>query len=183
MRKNRGFTLIELMITLAVAAVVLGIALPSFTQMMRNNNSIAIGSELSAALNYARSEAVKRSKRVSICASSDGLSCLAANNWGQGWLVFVDNATTDSAAAATVGTVLRYWDELPTNTNVSALKGASTNIVFLRYTSSGAVARAGGTDADARKFIVYVNGCKGKASQEIVVGLSGMISPKKIDCP
>jgi type IV fimbrial biogenesis protein FimT len=182
MRKNRGFTLIELMVTLAVAAVVLGLAVPNFTQMMRNNNSITAGSELSVAINYARSEAVKRAKRVSLCASSDGLTCLAAGNWKEGWMVFVDNAATDGAAL-TVGTVLRYWDELPANINVSAVKGASTNIQYLRYTSTGVVARLNGTDIDSRKFTVYVNGCVGKSSQEIKIGRSGMVSSEKIDCP
>lgn len=181
MRKNRGFTLIELMVTLAVAAVVLGLAVPNFTQMMRNNNSITAGSELSVAINYARSEAVKRAKRVSLCASSDGLACLAAGNWNEGWMVFVDDAATDGAAV-TVGTVLRYWDELPANINVSAVKGAS-NIQYLRYTSTGVIARLNGTDVDSRKFTVYVNGCIGKSSQEITVGLSGMVNPEKIDCP
>jgi type IV fimbrial biogenesis protein FimT len=182
MRKNRGFTLVELMVTLAVAAVVLGIAVPSFTQSMRNNNSIAAGSELSVAINYARSEAVKRAKRVSLCASSDGLACLAADNWKEGWMVFVDDAATDGAAV-TVGTVLRYWDELPVNINVSAVKGASINIQYLRYTSTGVIARLNGADIDSRKFTVYVDGCIGKSSQEITIGLSGMVNPKKIDCP
>jgi len=183
MRKIQGFTLIELMLTLTVAAIVLGIAIPSFNQTMLNNSSASLGSELSVALNYARSEAVKRAKRVSICASDNGTSCLAINNWDKGWLVFVDDAATDAAAAVTVGTVLRYWDELPFSTQVSALKGTATNIAFLRFTSSGTVARTGATDADPRKFIVYVDGCEGKASVNIAVGLSGMISPQRIDCP
>lgn len=182
MRKNRGFTLIELMVTLAVAAVVLGIAVPNFSQMMRNNSSITAGAELSVAINYARSEAVKRAKRVSLCASNDGIACLAANNWKEGWMVFVDDAATDGAAV-TVNTVLRYWDELPANTNVSAVKDASTDIAYLRYTSTGAIARVNGTDVNPRKFTVYVNGCTGRSSQEIKVALSGMVSAQKIDCP
>lgn len=180
MRKNTGFTLIELMITLAVAAIVMSVAIPSFTQMMLNNSSATVGTELSVALNYARSEAIKRAQRVSICASDNGIACLPANNWKEGWLVFVDDAATDTAAAATVGTVLRYWDELPEEIDVSALKFPSnTNIPFLRFISTGAIAR----DVEGRKFIVFMEGCEGRAAANIAVGISGMISVQRMDCP
>lgn len=178
MRKNKGFTLIELLITLAVAAIVMSVAIPSFTQMMLNNSSATVGTELSVALNYARSEAIKRAQRVSICASDNGIACLPANNWKEGWLVFVDDAATDTAAAATVGTVLRYWDELPEEIDVSALKG-NANIPFLRFISTGAIAR----DVEGRRFIVFMDGCEGRAAANIVVGISGMISVQRMDCP
>lgn len=183
MRKLKGFTLVELMIALTVAAIVLGMAVPSFKLTMLNNSSASVGGELTTALNFARSEAVKRAARISVCASDDGTTCLAANNWDKGWLVFVDDAIADTTATVTVGTILRYWDDLPEKVKVSALKGAATNIQFVRFTSSGTLARTNAADAEARKFIVYVEGCKGKSSVNIRVGLSGMLSPEKIDCP
>jgi len=170
------------MVTLAVAAVALGIAIPSFNQAMLNNRSLTLGTELSGAVNYARSEAVKRAKRVSICASEDGKTCLGVNNWGKGWLVFVDNAVSDSGAVV-VETVLRYWDDLPAKTNVSAIKGVSINIAYLRFTATGTLARLGASDADPRKFIAYVQGCKGKSSMNIGIGLAGIVSTQNINCP
>lgn len=181
MRKIKGFTLIELMITLAVAAIALVVAIPSFNQTMRNNSSSALGSELASALNFARSEAVKRAKRVSICASNDGATCLAANNWEKGWLVFIDNAAADNTATVTVGTILRYWSGLNSLAVVTGQKNtSSTNIDFVRFTSTGALARL---DAEGRKFTARVANCKGNAATSIVVGLAGMLSTTKQACP
>ena len=181
MGKIKGFTLVELMVTLAVAAIALGIAIPSFNQTMRNNSSSALGSELAGALNYARSEAVKRAKRVSICASNDGATCLAANNWKEGWLVFIDDAAADSTAAVTVGTVLRYWSDLNPLAVISARKtGTATDVSFVRFNSTGALARV---DQLGRRFTARITGCKGDAATQIDVGLAGMLSTTKQACP
>lgn len=181
MRKIKGFTLIELMVTLAVAAIVLGIAIPSFNQTMRNNSSSALGSELAGALNYARSEAVKRAKRVSICASNDGATCLAADNWEEGWLVFIDDAAADNTAAVTVGIVLRYWSDVNPLAVISAQQiGPSTNVSFVRFNSTGALARV---DQLGRRFTARITDCKGDAATQITVGLAGMLSTTKQACP
>ena len=82
LRQIRGFTLIELMVTLTVLAIVLGIAVPSFQKQIINNKSLTFSEEFAAALNYARSQAVKTTKRVSICASSDGATC--TGSWSEG---------------------------------------------------------------------------------------------------
>lgn len=180
--RDYGFTLIELMVTLAVAAVVLGIGIPSFNQTMRNNSSSALGSEMAGALNYARSEAIKRAKRVSICSSNDGASCLAANNWKQGWLVFVDNAAADNTAAPTVGTVLRYWSDINPQAVISVQHRGATpgDVSFVRFNSSGALARV---DAFGRRISARVTDCKGDAAVRIDVGLAGMLSTTRQACP
>lgn len=180
MRKSSGFTLIELMVTLAVAAIALGIAIPSFNQTMRNNSSSALGSELAGALNYARSEAVKRAKRVSICASNDGATCLAANNWKEGWLVFIDDAVADNTAAVTVGTVLRYWSDVNPLAVIGAKRTDDVNVSFLRFASTGALARV---DQQGRRFTLRVADCKGTAATQITVGLAGMLSVTRQACP
>jgi type IV fimbrial biogenesis protein FimT len=181
MRKITGFTLIELMVTLAVAAIALGIAIPSFNQTMRNNSSNALGNEFSTALNYARSEAIKRAKRVSICASSNGTSCLAANNWKQGWLVFVDDAAADNTANPTVGTVLRYWSNINPQAVVNVqISGSATDVSFVRFNSTGALARV---DNFGRRVSTRVTGCKGNSAIRIDIGLAGMLSTSKQDCP
>jgi type IV fimbrial biogenesis protein FimT len=182
MRKLAGFTLIELMVTLAVAAIALGIAIPSFNQTMRNNSSATLGNEMAGALNYARSEAIKRGKRVSICASNDGASCLAANNWKEGWLVFVDDAAADNTAAPTIGTVLRYWSDINPQAVISVQTLAPTpaDVSFIRFNSSGALARL---DNVGRQASARVTGCKGDAAVRINVGLAGMLSTTKQACP
>lgn len=181
MRKIKGFTLVELMITVAVAAIALGIAIPSFNQAIRNNSSSALGAELAGALNFARSEAVKHAKRVSICASNDGATCLAANNWEKGWLVFIDNAAADNTATVTIGPVLRYWTGINPQAVVTGQTNVNaTNIDFVRFTSAGTLARL---DTEGRRFTARVTNCKGDSATRIVVGLAGMLSTTKQACP
>jgi type IV fimbrial biogenesis protein FimT len=95
-----GFTLIELMITVAIIGIVAAIGVPSFLDMMSQNRSISLANELTASLNLARSEAIKRGKRVSVCKSGNVSSsspiCSSSTNWQNGWLIFVDSGTLGS---------------------------------------------------------------------------------------
>jgi len=84
-----AFTLIELMLTLAVAAVVLTLGVPSFGRIVENNQLATNVNFLVQSMTMARSEAVKRNKRVSICDSADATNC-GGGNYEQGWIVFVD---------------------------------------------------------------------------------------------
>ncbi len=163
------------MVTLAVAAIVLGIAVPSFTLQIRNNQALGLGEELASAINYARSEAVKRGTRVSMCASSNGTQC--GGNWSDGWIVFVDSAATDTTKPPIIANppgVLRYWNEVPTTANITV----SDSKTFVRYTGVGTLARV---DNDNRIVITAkITGCtKGR---EVSVGLSGSVSLAPTDC-
>jgi type IV fimbrial biogenesis protein FimT len=179
---QRGFTLIELIVTVAVLAIVVAMAAPAFNGMIANNRSAGMASELVATLNYARSESIRQAKRVSICPSTNGTSCLAsADDWAKGWLVFVDLANSDSAAVS-VGTVLRYWDKLDKKAVVS-LKKKATAISYLRFNSKGMLARSKTSDTDVRTFEAYVSGCRGDAGRRITVGVTGFVSSSKSTCP
>lgn len=177
MRLNRGFTLIELMVTLAVAAIVLSIAVPSFQTQVRNNQSIALGEDFASAINLVRSEAVKRAGRVSLCASKDGATC--SGDWTDGFIAFVDTATTDKAATPGVGLVLRAWAAQDPNAVIS-VKAGSAATSFIRYTGLGTLARV----ADEPLVIqAQLKKCKGKAARQINIGLSGLVSVSSIVCP
>jgi type IV fimbrial biogenesis protein FimT len=113
---TRGFTMMELLITLAVAAILLGIAAPNFrsaVQQVQQENRVI---ELTGALNFARSEAIKRASRVSVCARATDTAC--GTDWNNGWLVFIDNSTNAGVIDATE-TILRLAAALPVGLNVS----------------------------------------------------------------
>ena len=84
----KGLTLVELMITLAIASILITSAAPSFTASIQNSRLSTQINELHASLSLARSEAIKRNDNVTVCRSSDGTSC--TGNWQNGWIVFVD---------------------------------------------------------------------------------------------
>ena len=92
-----GFTLWELLITVAVMGIVLGLGVPNFLEFQRNNVMAANANELVTALYLARSEAVKRQAPVTLCASANPTAvnpvCGGAVNGG--FIVFVDNNDTD----------------------------------------------------------------------------------------
>lgn len=87
MKKSRGFTLLELMFTLAVAGVLLVIAVPSFNAFMQNSRMATQTNDFVADLNIARSEAARRALPVVVVAKAGGGG---ANEWGPGWTIFVD---------------------------------------------------------------------------------------------
>jgi len=87
--KIKGLTLIELMITLAIAGILIASAAPSMREFIQNNRSATQINELQATLNLGRSEAIKRNSSITICKSSNGSGC--AGNWQDGWIVFVDH--------------------------------------------------------------------------------------------
>jgi len=98
-----GFTLIELMVTLMVLGVVLGIGVPAFNDLIANNRMAATTNDLVSQLHVARTEAVKRRANVSICPSDDEATCTAGTGFEDGWIVFVDCSTSAPPPIGTCG--------------------------------------------------------------------------------
>jgi len=112
MNRSHGFTLVELMVTLAIAAIVMALGVPSFQGMMRNNRAATHMNEFTSALNLARSEAVKRGQSASLCPSSDQAACttIDTTNWTVGWIVFVDTNANDTFDGG--DTLIRVYEKL-----------------------------------------------------------------------
>jgi type IV fimbrial biogenesis protein FimT len=101
---HSGFTLIELMTTLLVAGVVLGIGIPAFNEFIATNQMASGVNDLTSSLHLARTEAVKRRVNVTICPSADPMAdppvCDNGGSFADGWIVFIDC----TVAAPPVGT-------------------------------------------------------------------------------
>lgn len=105
MSNNKGFTLVEMMITLAIAAILLTVAVPSFQAFIENNRLATNANNFISMLQYAKSEAVKRNATVSLCAGNPTSGCVCNvqagcdANWKNGYIVFTDpnvNCTVDN---------------------------------------------------------------------------------------
>jgi type IV fimbrial biogenesis protein FimT len=90
--RQRGFTLLELMMTLTVVGILVGIGVPSMRTMVLNNRLTSLGNDLLASLQHARTEAIKRQSNVVLCATLDPTVAnpTCTNGAATGWIVFQD---------------------------------------------------------------------------------------------
>jgi len=101
--RSSGFTLLELLIVIALVAIFASVGIPSFQYVTYSNRMSSEVNSLLAEMQYARAEAVKEGQPITVCASSNPTSanpsCSGSASWNQGWIVFVDangNQTVDT---------------------------------------------------------------------------------------
>lgn len=103
-RTTAGFTLVELMVTVAIVAVLTTLALPSMRQFIGNWQLSNALNAFIGSLQIARAEAVKRGRNVRMCRSNNGRTCGVGNNlpggWTSGWIVYVDNDGSGAGVSA-----------------------------------------------------------------------------------
>lgn len=165
-RAMNGFTMVELMITIAVAAILLAIALPSFRSTINNNRVTNRSNDLVGALNVARLEALSRGRTVSVCASADGASCSGSTAWNAGWIVFVDGGTAGVVDGSDV--VLRSWPAL------DAQDALDTTVKFVSFNGQGA--------ASATTFTLKPRSCSATQRRDIDLSSAGRISLRRLAC-
>ncbi len=135
-----GFTLIELMVTMSIAAILLTVAVPSFQTTIANNRLATQTNNLVTGVNIARSEAVKRVTSVILCSSTNpnatAPTCIGAGNtWSSGWIIFV-NGTGDTDAsqfAAATDTLIKVGQAASGNITIRA----TTNLNRFTYLAAG----------------------------------------------
>ena len=170
MKTNKGFTLIELMVTLVVAAILLTVAIPSFQSIVQNNRLITQANELITGINLTRSEAIKRGKSITICSANAGLTaCSASTDWAvNGWIMFIDENGDSTVDAG--DTILRVWEAL----KESSLTGSTTSIV---YRSTGLTNLAA-----TATFTLKITGCPITTARQITVLTTGRPNVSSIAC-
>ena len=128
---NQGFTLIELLITLAVAAIIFFIGVPSMVGMIHKNQQITSTNDLVMALNYARSQAVKSGRHITVCPSKNGTSCIGdATRWADGWLVYANQSFSSVSTREQNEEILRVFSAVHGNLLVTASGNITTYVSF-----------------------------------------------------
>lgn len=144
-QNNLGFSLVELMVTISIAAILLAIAAPSYQQFIGSTTITSASEDFVAALTFTRTEAIKRNVRVTMCKSVNGTSCTTGgNNWQQGWIIFKEFLLSGTPGTLDAGeTILRVHG--PLDNQVTLI--ASANLAdFLSYLPNGQAAQSGQWD-------------------------------------
>jgi type IV fimbrial biogenesis protein FimT len=176
--RSAGFTIIELMVTIAVLAVLLSIGVPAFNDMIRNNRIAAQTNAVVGALNYARGETATRGAPVSICAAEDAGddpegpdTCSTANDWQFGWIIFTDRVGTQG--------MIDVGDE------ILQTGGAPVNGFNLQVTDSFVRFGVGSSPSTARTLTITpteTGFCATTGSRIINVGNTGRVNTAKGSC-
>jgi type IV fimbrial biogenesis protein FimT len=130
--RQRGFTLIELMVTISVAAILVALAAPGMIEFMARNRLSSQTNELIAEIAQARSESATRGARISLCISSDGTTC-TGTDWAVGRLLFVD--TNGNGAVDAGETILKVTAGLGGNTTLAT--SGFPNAGYIQFRSYG----------------------------------------------
>ena len=159
----------ELLMGIAVLAILTTLAVPAFTQFIQNNRLAAQANEMVAAFQFARSEALKRGLNVRACASDDGASCSGASGaWTDGWMVVVNPGESDKE-------VLRVW---PAPEDGFQITSTPTDISYIDFKSTGASAASG-----EQQFSLMLSGCTNDSARNIFVERTGRVASERVDCP
>lgn len=179
--KQLGATLLELMVVLAVSAILLVIGIPSLTAIANSSRLVSATNELVSSLHLARSEAIKRNARTVLCPSSTSTSCALSGDWDQGWLVFHDannNAARDAGEA-----VIQVKQALP-----SGLRATSSGITaqYISYTPTGGTRQISGALLGGTLTLCSKAGDTKEARRIIIAAATGRLRTDKFTlsaCP
>ncbi len=125
MKRQKGFTLIELMVTVGVGAILLSVAVPSFRSIIMDNRLVTQANQFVTSVNLARSTAVRYQRNATVCPSANFNAnvptCSATTDWSAGWIVWVDK---DRDGATDTNEILSVQEPLDDSTAFSAATAA-----------------------------------------------------------
>lgn len=124
-KKQQGFSLIELMVTIAIAGVLASIGMPSLQTTLQDNKMTALHNELLAALSFTRNTAVTQGSSATLCKANVSANACAENNasWKNGWIIFPDRNNDGVIDAGEE--ILTIKNDLPKNITVSYSRNSS----------------------------------------------------------
>ncbi len=138
---QKGFTVLELMITLVISALLLVIAIPGFQNLIHSSMLSAGANTFSASLNLARARAVMSRRNVRMCPSTNGTSCVNDGSWTGGWILFQDDNGNGLPSTSELLQARGAWDSRISLTTPAAftqyIQFSPTGIVLGNAGSSG----------------------------------------------
>lgn len=161
-----GFSLIELMVTIAIVSILLTLGVPSFSAVLRNITLTTQANNFVAAINLARSEAIRRNTAVTLSATASNIT---QHHWESGWQIWVDsngNGTLDN------GELLRLFPDMGSGTLVS-------NTSLLRFSGNGFL---DGRQQVTLVFSLQPPDCAAEPARDIMITPAGRPSVQETSC-
>jgi len=175
-RGQRGFTLVELMVVIALAAILIVVAAPGMTKVIRGNRIQTEASSFVADMQYARTEAIRRGYNVTVCPSSDGASCLGANTWQAGWMVFTDRGTLGVFDTSVSDTMLRVRKAFTNGDTAVAYVGSGATAPINNYITFNREGFASGPGAGTTMLKFNVSTNDASAKRCVSIDLTGRLT-------
>ncbi|WP_153109058.1 GspH/FimT family pseudopilin [Propionivibrio limicola] len=167
---HRGFTLIEMLVTIAVLAIVLAIAAPSFSTIVKNSRLATETNDLMSDLALARTEAARRGRRVSLCISNNGTTCATSgSDWSGGRIIFSDVSPYGQIDSG--DTILRVVPSASTKKITLTASGFS-ELRYLQFRPNGA------SSSSTTGVIKICDDRAGSFGREIEILITGRVSLK-----
>ncbi|MGB5396019.1 MAG: GspH/FimT family pseudopilin [Gammaproteobacteria bacterium] len=190
LQDSQGYTLMEMMVVIAVLGILLTVGLPQLNAFMHSNRMVANNNDLASALKIARSEAIREGARATICQSSNptatppGCSTVLGG-WKEGWIVFIDSdGVVGQYNAATDGPLLRIYDGVAGN-NVTVTPMNSSIDNYVSFTSRGVPKSSSGAAQSGVFKICDDRGLKNASGNVIARGVelsaSGKVRTTKLE--
>jgi len=152
--RARGFTLVELMVTVVVLVVLVSVAVPSFDNIQLSSRLTSYSTDLVAGSQLARSEAIKRNAAVTLCASANGTACATNGQWEAGWIVISGTQVIQKQPATANGYQVRDSGGLSAFTfEATGVGGTAANITICRASPLGTQERVVKISATGRSSI------------------------------
>ena len=134
-RNNSGFSLIELMVTISIFAILVAVATPAFISTITGNKLGSARDNLISALQLAKTEAISRNTNVSICPSTDSATCSGSEDWSDGWIIYEDTGVGTNSTVSTIIRVQEGVDNIETIHN--GHRNGLTPDLFIRFIPRG----------------------------------------------
>ena len=162
-RRLNGFSLVELMVTLGVLAIITALAYPSMRDFMRRNRAVAQSNALMADLQYARGQAAATRSYVSICprASATGTTCGTDGNYDLGWLVYTGQSPGVAYASTAAGAADNLQRQAPDMSATTSVRASASGP--LTFNSRGELLNAASPGSD----VSFLTCAKAKAGDSL----------------